>query len=276
MDNYSAPRYETKIESFDTCMIDVQGRDITAGVVSQSHQGTRCDNDHTDNNEATPIREQDHEQRHTIQIATIQNTMGQNMTLTPIRLPAILDGEFFSVVRVDDTNVTVRCQQCNKLLNGNLKSTGNFLSHIKRVHPTIIDKIKCKSNQRKPAIAYVDMSSEKSPEIIKTKRGYRKCSKQEEEPQVSSEEVFDPNPEMWIETTPNKKRKDESDADMNKYLNSSNTSTIEDEFDAIGKNVAAKLRGMRLDQRIVAEKLINDVLFEAQLCTLHRDSSLQV
>lgn len=131
MDNYSAPRYETKIESFDTCMIDVQGRDITAGVVSQSHQGTRCDNDHTDNNEATPIREQDHEQRHTIQIATIQNTMGQNMTLTPIRLPAILDGEFFSVVRVDDTNVTVRCQQCNKLLNGNLKSTGNFLSHIK-------------------------------------------------------------------------------------------------------------------------------------------------
>lgn len=89
--------------------------------------------------------------------------------------------------------------------------------------------------------------------------------------------MFDPNPEMWIETTPNKKRKnDESDADINKYLNSSNTTTIEDEFDAIGKNVAAKLRGMRLDQRIVAEKLINDVLFEAQLCTLHRDSSLQV
>lgn len=42
----------------------------------------------------------------------------------------------------------------------------------------IIEKIKCKSNQRKPAIAYVDLSSEKTPEIIKTKRGYRKCSKQ--------------------------------------------------------------------------------------------------
>ncbi|XP_057332247.1 uncharacterized protein LOC130672053 [Microplitis mediator] len=277
MDNYSAPRFEAKLESFDSCMIDVQERDITAGVVSQSHQETRCNPDNNDNNEATPIRDdhQDQDNRHTIQIATIQNNATQNMTLTPIRLPAILDGEFFSVVRVDDTNVTVRCQQCHKLLNGNLKSTGNFLSHIKRVHPMIIEKIKCKSNQRKPAIAYVDLSSEKTPEIIKTKRGYRKCSKQEE-PQMNGEEVFDPIPDMWAESPVKKRKHEDSDTDINKYLQPSNSSIIEDEFDAIGKNVAAKLRGMRLDQRIVAEKLINDVLFEAQLGTLHRSSTLQV
>lgn len=47
-----------------------------------------------------------------------------------------------------------------------------------------------------------------------------------------------------------------------------------DEFDAIGKNVAAKLRNMRIDQRIIAEKLLNDILFEAQLGNLQRDSSI--
>ena len=51
---------------------------------------------------------------------------------------------------------------------------------------------------------------------------------------------------------------------------------MEDEYDAIGRNVAAKLRNMRLDQRIIAEKLLNDILFEAQLGNLHRDSSIHV
>lgn len=51
---------------------------------------------------------------------------------------------------------------------------------------------------------------------------------------------------------------------------------MEDEYDAIGRNVAAKLRNMRLDQRIIAEKLVNDILFEAQLGNLHRDSSINV
>lgn len=49
-----------------------------------------------------------------------------------------------------------------------------------------------------------------------------------------------------------------------------------DEFDAIGKNVAAKLRNMRTEQRIIAEKLLNDILFEAQLGNLHRDSNIHV
>lgn len=55
-----------------------------------------------------------------------------------------------------------------------------------------------------------------------------------------------------------------------------NSFMMEDEFDAIGRNVAAKLRNMRLDQRIVAEKLVHDILFEAQLGNLHRDSSINV
>ncbi|XP_066594317.1 uncharacterized protein [Prorops nasuta] len=209
------------------------------------------------------------------QMMQIQSSNQQNMTLTPVRLPAILDGEFFTVMRVEDTNVTVRCLQCQKLLNGNLKSTGNFLSHIKRVHPFLIDKIKCKSNQRKPAMVYIDLSADKCPEIVRTKRGYRKCYKSET-CQVGNEESYDP-PTEWNGSPVIRRRKSEEreSSDMLK-LTHNNSFVIEDEFDAIGKNVAAKLRNMRLDQRIIAEKLLNDILFEAQLGNLHRDSNIHV
>ncbi|KAI5640132.1 alcohol dehydrogenase transcription factor myb/SANT-like domain-containing protein [Phthorimaea operculella] len=40
---------------------------------------------------------------------------------------------------------------------------------------------------------------------------------------------------------------------------------VEDEYDAIGINVAAKLRNLPHGMRILAEKLINDVLFQAQI-----------
>lgn len=201
MENFTTTRYEGKIETFDPCIIDVQERDITQNIVNQTQETVEIQVETHENNGITPMQEANDQP---IQATTVQNSQ-QNLTLTPVRLPAILDGEFYSVIRVDDTNVTVRCLQCQKLLNGNLKSTGNFLSHIKveifffliiqlntqicielinifffflqRVHPFMIDKIKCKSNQRKPAIAYIDLSAEKCPEIIRTKRGYRKCYK---------------------------------------------------------------------------------------------------
>ncbi|XP_050352692.1 uncharacterized protein LOC126775018 [Nymphalis io] len=40
---------------------------------------------------------------------------------------------------------------------------------------------------------------------------------------------------------------------------------VDDEYDAIGINVAAKLRGLPSNVRILAEKLINDVLYQAQM-----------
>lgn len=49
--------------------------------------------------------------------------------------------------------------------------------------------------------------------------------------------------------------------------------TVED-TDIVGKNVAAKLRQLPPTQRIFAERLINEVLFEAQLGTLTRDCRL--
>lgn len=47
---------------------------------------------------------------------------------------------------------------------------------------------------------------------------------------------------------------------------------VESEFDIIGKNVAKKLEKLPTQMQILAEKLINDVLFEAQMGTLSRTS----
>ncbi|XP_061394410.1 ras guanine nucleotide exchange factor B [Musca vetustissima] len=52
------------------------------------------------------------------------------------------------------------------------------------------------------------------------------------------------------------------------------TGRNEDEFDAIGINVASKLRVMNTHQRIIAEKLISDVLFNGQLDNLSVNSHL--
>ena len=288
MDTYPAQRYETKIETFDTCMIDTtnQQREISQTVSGQATSQT-VEVENQENHEASALHQQHqqqqqqqesqqpHQQDQPNQISPIQSNTQQSMTLTPIRLPAILDGEFFTVIRVEDTNVTVRCLQCQKHLNGNLKSTGNFLSHIKRVHPFMVDKIKCKSNQRKPAMVYIDLSAEKCPELVRTKRGYRKCYKTEE-CQPGNEETYD-QPSEWTESPLIRRRKSEEaeSTDLLK-ISHNNSFVMEDEFDAIGRNVAAKLRNMRLDQRIIAEKLLNDILFEAQLGNLHRDSNIHV
>ncbi|VVD04839.1 unnamed protein product [Leptidea sinapis] len=41
--------------------------------------------------------------------------------------------------------------------------------------------------------------------------------------------------------------------------------TAEDKYDAFGKNVAHKLRSLPTNQRLLAEKIINDALFEAEM-----------
>ena len=50
----------------------------------------------------------------------------------------------------------------------------------------------------------------------------------------------------------------------------------EDMFEITGKNVASKLRILTNEQRTVAKKLINNVLYKAQLGSLTRNSRLIV
>lgn len=48
----------------------------------------------------------------------------------------------------------------------------------------------------------------------------------------------------------------------------------EDRCDVIGKNVAMKLRALDTKQIIIAEKLINDLLFEAEIDTSLPNTSI--
>ena len=48
----------------------------------------------------------------------------------------------------------------------------------------------------------------------------------------------------------------------------------EDEFDTIGSNVAAKLRKMKPNMQLIAEKLINDVLYEGMTESLRTTTKL--
>lgn len=93
----------------------------------------------------------------------------------------------------------------------------------------------------------------------------------------NNDDSIDQSMNNWSDEPAIKKHKssDHESPDMNKFAQN-NALLMEDEFDAIGRNVAVKLRNMRIDQRIVAEKLLNDVLFEGQLGTLHRDSNIHV
>ncbi|KAJ8670557.1 hypothetical protein QAD02_001816 [Eretmocerus hayati] len=275
MENFATQRFDGKIEGFEACIIDsASQQDIPQEMSCEANTQEVSAIEGEENHEGTATQQQQVVQENSQNSPIVQCNSQNNVTLTPVRLPAILDGEFFSVMRLEDTNVTARCLQCNKLLNGNLKSTGNFLSHIKRVHPFLIEKIKCKSNQRRPAAIYIDLSQDKCPEYMRVKNRLKQLQKSEDS-QPTHEEVYEQA--EWIEATSVKKRKSEElDSGEVLRISRNNSIIVEDEFDAIGRNVAAKLRHMRLDQRIIAEKLLNDIMFEGQLGGLHRDSSINV
>lgn len=284
MDSFPIQNYENKMETFETYNESAataanRQRDIvqTQPVNSQaSVQQIQVQSQ--ENRDALALQQQQQQQHQTHQMTQIQSNTEQGTTLTPVRLPAILDGEYFAVTRVEESNVTVRCQQCQKLLNGNLKSTGNFLSHIKRLHPTLIEKIRCKSNQRKPAMVYIDsMLSDKCSEIRKRVVIQSKKRCKTEDCATENEEPYEHQPGDWNDAQLIRRRSEETEStDLSVRIPHNNSFVVEDEYDAIGRNVAAKLRNMRLDQRIIAEKLLNDILFEAQLGNLRRDSSIHV
>ncbi|XP_011328891.1 uncharacterized protein LOC105274447 isoform X1 [Ooceraea biroi] len=273
MESFPAQSYENKLE------FEYSEPAIT--TTNHQHDIAQSVNDQTPSQEQLQVQEDNDTstlQQQQQQAEQVTQPNAQQGNLTPVRLPAILDGEFFLVTRVENSNVTVRCLQCQKLLNGNLKSTGNFLSHIKRLHPFMMDKIRCKSNQRKPAMMYVDSTSpDKCSEVVRMKRVVlqkRKRCKMEES-MAGMDESYSQQPADWNNDGSRRQSEEMEPANVSLKMQH-NSFVMEDEYDAIGRNVAAKLRSMTMEQRIIAEKLLNDILFEAQLGNLHRDSSLHV
>lgn len=133
MDSFSQD-YETKMETFETyndSMITAANHqcDIVQSINNQVSTQEIQVQSQENHNTLTLQQQQQQQVEQTHQVTQIESNVEQKTT--SVRLPALLDGEYFTVTRVEDTNVTVRCQQCKKQLNGNLKSTGNFLSHVK-------------------------------------------------------------------------------------------------------------------------------------------------
>lgn len=52
-------------------------------------------------------------------------------------LPKIFDGKYFVVQKIDSEKITASCKLCGCMRNGSIKSSGNFLSHLKRKHTEI-------------------------------------------------------------------------------------------------------------------------------------------
>lgn len=57
-------------------------------------------------------------------------------------VPKILDGKYFAIVNRQDLNVTAKCAVCGQERKGNVHSTGNFMDHIKKSHPELVDEVK--------------------------------------------------------------------------------------------------------------------------------------
>lgn len=49
-------------------------------------------------------------------------------------VPKLLDGKYFKIVKSNNTRVEAECTTCNKIRKGDLKSTGNFMQHIRKSH----------------------------------------------------------------------------------------------------------------------------------------------
>ncbi|XP_060536073.1 uncharacterized protein LOC132708013 [Cylas formicarius] len=84
-------------------------------------------------------------------------------------------------------------------------------------------------------------------------------------------------PTSSVSFTPTTSKKKKSPEDSTGILISRACTQLEkkeDQFDTIGKNIASKLRNLPHEQRIYAEKIINDVLFEAELGCLNRNYKL--
>ncbi|KAL0111380.1 hypothetical protein PUN28_012935 [Cardiocondyla obscurior] len=278
MDSFSQD-YNNKMETFETYNESIVNTENCNIVHSIDNEGPaqEIQVQNQENHNTLTLQQQEQQQQTQIhQMTKIESNSEQK--ITSVRLPALLDGEYFTVTKVEDTNVTVRCQQCKKQLNGNLKSTGNFLSHVKRLHPSLMSKIRCKSSQRKSAVYVNSILPDKNSEITNREKrvvlqNKKRCKM--EECTTGNEESYEHSVD-WNDTSLIRGSEESEVTDTSLRISHNNSFIMEDEYDAIGRNVAAKLRNMRLDQRIIAEKLVNDILFEAQLGNLRRDSRIHL
>lgn len=71
-------------------------------------------------------------------------------------------------------------------------------------------------------------------------------------------------------------RPDPSDALLSVITERIQSTRHEDEWDLFGRTVACKLRRMHDDQRVIAERLVNEVMYHGLLKSLSADSTIGI
>lgn len=94
---------------------------------------------------------------------------------------------------------------------------------------------------------------------------------EEKPPTVENDDFLEP---FEITAPKIKRAKTKIDEILNKVSN--HIDIIDDKYDIMGKNIANKLRELPNETVVVAEKVINDVLYEAFLGNIHRGTKFSI
>lgn len=72
---------------------------------------------------------------------TIENNSVQASKRMRFTYPRILQGKYYEVLKDDNGKVEARCTNCSEIKKGHVTSTGNFLSHYRTVHATLLKEL---------------------------------------------------------------------------------------------------------------------------------------
>lgn len=67
-----------------------------------------------------------------------ENSVGAKRSKT---IPRILDGTFFSIVSNNEGKIEAECTQCKEIRKGILSTTGNFKSHYRNKHSSMVSAL---------------------------------------------------------------------------------------------------------------------------------------
>lgn len=56
-------------------------------------------------------------------------------------IPKLLDGKYYKIIKRDNFKIEAKCTICGKLRKGDIKSTGNFMEHIRKSHSEMIQEV---------------------------------------------------------------------------------------------------------------------------------------
>lgn len=59
----------------------------------------------------------------------------------PDNVPRLLDGKYFTIIKQDGTRVEAECTICKKVRKGDVRSTGNFMEHLRKSHSEIVHEV---------------------------------------------------------------------------------------------------------------------------------------